>query len=54
MHFITKSVNHFTFGIVHKKTLNKMIFLNGDMNISSYFPMGPITWSKMSKNCLIP
>lgn len=32
-------MSYFTFGTVHDKILNKMIFKNGDMNISSYFPM---------------
>lgn len=32
---------YFTFGTVHDKILNKMILKNGDMNISSYFPMSP-------------
>lgn len=31
-------MSYFVFDTVHNKILNKTIFKNGDMNISSYFP----------------
>lgn len=34
-------MSYFVFGTVHNKILNKTIFKNGDMIISSYFPMSP-------------
>lgn len=38
MYFIKKSL---IFGIVHNKHSNKMTLENGDIIISSFFPMGP-------------
>lgn len=54
MYFITKSMNHFTFGIVsNKHSIKRLLKMETRLSqVSSLWVL--ITWSKRSKNCLVP